>query len=102
MLIFIILAIKEVKMMAEVSGIVWVMSIALSAVHHTTKYLTNLVELDDVMKKFREAIKDPPKVNHSISCYHMEWKTYKDSKGTSHTKKVRKETFQESIDFKFE
>jgi hypothetical protein len=80
MLIFIILAIKEVKMMAELSGVVWVMSIALSAVHHTTKYLTNLVELDDVMKKFREAIKDPPKVNHSISCYHMEWKTYKDSK----------------------
>ena len=54
----------------------------------TCKYINNLVELTDVMKRIKTAIKLAPYWSFHITCYHWEERTIteKDSEGNETTR----------------
>lgn len=72
----------------------YIFLLCMSCCQSATKYINNLVQLDQVFANIDAAIKEPPTVEFHIACYHMVTKRHK-----NRTSKVRKYTHRASEKF---
>jgi len=80
---------------------VYIIYLIWSCCHASTKYISHLVELDQVFANVSAAIKSPPQITFTIQNYHYETRRRTNSKGRTTTHRVRVNTHYAAIPFIF-